>query len=302
MSTLNAFLLVIFVASATACSQSKNTPKPLGTINGRPIPARVFNVTRIMAINALRRDGKLAPEGTADEPTIAAKIQDERCGSLRGDVAFEARAQAVIDFKIRPTQRDLDEALQHMRVADSVKEVTALHDRTAVIVNALSAVYDKGMAPDDVYRQMVASHGIPEELWKAEVKTGSTAEGRAMIARPLKVTPQMYSQAITKAQRSLAESNKLDATVNEMIASSDPVFRTYINAWDASRRVSVTGSVSHINDPIANQYMDKKRAEWWKARLSKLQIVLSDPSLASTCHLGEMTGRELAGTMTFNMR
>ena len=48
--------------------------------------------------------------------------------------------------------------------------------------------------------------------------------------------------------------------------------------------------------------MDKKRAEWWKARLSKLQIVLSEPSLASTCHLAEMTGRELAGTMSFSMR
>ncbi len=47
----------------------------------------------------------------------------------------------------------------------------------------------------------------------------------------------------------------------------------------------------------AKEYLHAKRAEWWKARLSKLQIVLSDPSLATTCHLAQMTGAEAVGVL-----
>ncbi len=147
MRMLNRFLLVILIASTTACGQNKDTPKPLGTINGRPIPARVFNVTKAMAIRALRCDGKLAPDGTPDEMAVAAKIQDEKCDGPHGVAAFEAQAQAVIDFGIVPTQQDLDEALRHMIIGDPVKETAELRDRTAVIVNALSAVYDRGWLP-----------------------------------------------------------------------------------------------------------------------------------------------------------
>lgn len=47
----------------------------------------------------------------------------------------------------------------------------------------------------------------------------------------------------------------------------------------------------------AKENLHAKRAEWWKARLSKLQIVLSDPSLATTCHLAQMTGAEAVGVL-----
>jgi hypothetical protein len=289
MSMLNSFLLVILVASATACGQNKTTPSPLGTVNGKPIPARVFNVTRIQAINALRRDGKLAPDETPDESTIAAKIQDERCGRLRGAVASEAKAQAIIDFKIVPNRQDLDEALRHLHVGDPAKETAALRERTAVIVSALSAVYDKGMAPDDVYRQMLANHGISEESWKSSVRAGSTAGGRAAIARPLTVTPQIYSEAIPGIQRSLAVSMKLNATINETIADADPVFRAYLARWKSTAR-TISGDTGHNMGVGDMEYMQRKRAAWWDVRVSKLQVVLSDPSLATTCQLARTTG------------
>jgi hypothetical protein len=273
----------MLAASTTACAQQPADES--GTINGKPIPAKIFTVTRIQAINALRRDGKLAPDGTADEGAIAAKIQDEKCGLLRGDVAFEARSQAVTDFGVVPTEQDLAEAVRTLRTGDPVKEIAALHDRTTVILNALSAVYDKGMAPDDAYRQIVAGHGIPEDAWKAGVQTGSTAAGRAMIARALTVTPRMYAQGIPTEQRKLAVSMKLDVTVDQMIASSDPVFRANLDKWNANHLTSVKES------------LHAKRAKWWKARFAKLQIVLSDPSLATTCHLAQMTGAEAVGVL-----
>jgi hypothetical protein len=288
----NSFLLAILVLTTTACRQTaskQETPKPLGTVNGKPIPAKIFTVTRIQAINALRRDGKLAPDGTADESVIAAEMQDYKCERLRSAIASEARAQAVIDFKIRPTEQDLAEAVRTLRTGDPVKEVAALHDRTAVIVNALSAVYDKGMAPDDVYRTMVASHGIPEEAWKAELETGRTAAGRAMIARPLTVTPQMYAQGIPAAVHSLAVSMKLNDALNEMIAGTDPVFRSYLARWKTTAR-TVNGQTGHNMGWGEVEYMQKKRAAWWDERVSKLKIVLNDPSLAIICKLAQTAG------------
>jgi hypothetical protein len=95
----------------------------------------------------------------------------------------------------------------------------------------------------------------------------------------------MYAQAVPTEQRRLAESNKLDATVDQMIAGSDVVFRTNLDRWNANHLTS------------AKNYLQSKPAEWWKGRLSKLQIVLSDPSLVTTCHLAQMTGAEAVGSL-----
>jgi hypothetical protein len=43
------------------------------------------------------------------------------------------------------------------------------------------------------------------------------------------------------------------------------------------------------------QYLDQKRAEWWRSQVSKLKVALSEPSLITACRLEKMGVSVLAG-------
>jgi hypothetical protein len=266
-----------------ACGQTPNTQ---GTINGRPLGLRADGLdvsrTRSMAENRFKYQHNRAP-GPADEQSVAAEQRNIICGRITQAVMHGAREQAVIDYKISPTQADLEKARPHVKYqhsGDPVTEAKETHDQTAAVLAALEAV-DRGVSPDDAYKTI--GHSVNKMLWEAYLKY--TPQQRKRMAQASNVTPEMYSKGMDDTVRRVAVEMRLRRVIDLELSTSDPTYRAYLQDLDARR-----SSPEHLD------YMKLKVAAWWKHRLSGLAIVLNDPTLIKSCGIADMTGLEFVTT------
>jgi len=171
---------------------------------------------------------------------------------------------------------------EYWKAADADAVAAKARDKTRALLDALNRVYDRGGAPKKVYEEFLAPLGVPELEWTACLVSGRTPEGRARLAAPLSVTGA-YLTSQSGFMRGTLENYKLEAAVDQEIAAKDDTFRKYLPEWDATppspplwqRQVSMPAR--HMD------YLQAKRAEWWKARHGELHVVLNDPSLAESC-------------------
>jgi hypothetical protein len=148
----------------------------------------------------------------------------------------------------------------------------------AVNYTALAEVYVQGHEPQEKPRRLAKFE------WALYLHRGRSQQGRAQIAAPLSLSLEAYTKSKAAFDRApVAEGMKLDASIDDSIADNDPEFRKYISQW--RRGLQEPDPSKRWIPAERKQYLDQKRADWWRNRIAKLYIVLSDPSLVEKCAL-----------------
>jgi hypothetical protein len=289
---MNSPVLICIVLSILVpplrAQKSSSAPKQWGTINGEAIPDRTLNIQRDSAVTNFIYKHRRLPDTSTDEQEIASELQRIQCGRLRDSVTSAAREIQKRQFGITVTKKELDEVRRTMHLSDPAAAAAKLHAQSADILSALSAVYDTGEDPNQVFVRMIKPLGIDEGLWAVYyLWQGRQPQGRAIIAQGLAMTPEAYAKGSASVDlRPLAERQKLEQAVDRHLASADPTFQAYLAERDRARQNP--DPRKHWMKLEHSQYLDQKRAEWWRSQTSKLQVVLSDPSLLTTCGLRKM--------------
>jgi hypothetical protein len=120
-------------------------------------------------------------------------------------------------------------------------------------------------------------------------------EGRKELQETLSKQATTLDKA-TKTQSSLdmwrrtAENMKFDEAVDNRIAAGNPTFRVYLAEYRSGwKNVSANSQFPKTNSaPLAHiAYLGQERDLFWNSQMSKLDVRLSDPSLAAACDLGQ---------------
>ena len=277
------FLMPVLIAGQSAPSSV------VGTINGKPISDSAFNVPRKLATDLFILNHQREPNGTIDDQEINSKIKAMECDRLKGAIMSAAHDAVKQQSGVVASQQDLQAA----REAYPILKSSNPHDRAAVLLSALSAVYDQHQDPGLVYEQKLRGQ-IPLNLWQMYVHDARTPDGRQdlekMFSKHLTITPDVIAKSDSSLEtwRRTAESMKLDETVDQLIAARDPVFRSYLEEY--KKKVRREGNrVRAVNFSLDHQrYLDQKRSEFWKSEVSKLDVYLSDLSLGTSCNLASI--------------
>jgi hypothetical protein len=120
--------------------------------------------------------------------------------------------------------------------------------------------------------------GIPEEMWAAYQGQWKIPEKRAQVQSRLTWTPEFLAkQQAAFGFTFLAKSQKLDRLVDEKLATEDQQFNTTLQHWNNNH------GLPWLSNSTWNS--GARRSE----RISKMHIVLSDPSVATRCEVPTAT-------------
>lgn len=126
-----------------------------GTINGKPLPDRLFAQAREGASNFFILKHHRSPtaddeqEIRDDEQEISALMQQTQCDGIKQAIRAAAHEAVKQQLGITVTSEDLIAA----REAYPMKRANTLVDNAPLILNSLSAVYDRHEDPNQVYAQ-----------------------------------------------------------------------------------------------------------------------------------------------------
>lgn len=259
-------------------------PHRFGAIDGVSIPDEVLNTPREAAITSLLREPNKMPSETEIQ-----NAQDKvSCRRLTSTITQAASARAKGELGVFVTNPEI-EAFRKT-VPPVTKENQALYrERLEALVAGLSAVYDQGKDPQQVYQQLVAPH-VRQSDWAQELYLGRDKKHREILANDLAyATPEEAAKMVGNFDaKPGAEIKKLEATIDAQLSASDPKFKSYLDEWNAKvthptpyqTRIAISGAVT--------DYLAQKRSAWWKAETGKLNVTLSDQSLYTTCGLAAM--------------
>jgi hypothetical protein len=235
------------------------------------------------------RDHSQQPSGAEIQ-----SIQDQRtCTALRGEVSGATRNRAktelgvsVSDAEVKAFRERLDATTPPPPKEDQERS----RERLQALIVGLTAVYDQGRDPQQAYQQLVAPHNISKEDWAQNLYLGKTREARQRLARQLAAsTPEAYAKAEANWDaRPAAEIEKTNAALDALLSSSDPKFKDYLREWNASMTHPRPNETRFSGRTVVKEYLEQKRAAWWKAEAGKLSVTLSDPSLYAACELPKM--------------
>lgn len=254
-----------------------------GTINGQPLA--VAPPQRAQAAAKFRLKHLRAPDGAADEQEVAALMQQSQCERIQGAIQRAAVADQKQRFGISVTASEA-EALQkeYWRLHDPQAEAAKTKGDYTALVEALTQVYEKGADPQQAYNQYLAPRGYAQSAWQMNLEAGRTAEGRAALGRLAGITAGALQQADPKAYGGILEKQRLDAAVDNDLASQDPTFRKYLDVLRQAERVIPPFQTGSAPVPMeALKYASTKRNAWWQARYAEVKVVLTDPQLAARC-------------------
>ena len=292
MKKVHITIATCILLSSALFAQTATTVKPSGTVNGKPIPQEIFNWPRERAVDSFILKNGREPSSPADEQAVDAIAHQQQCDRLKAFIEQTTRDSVAQQLGIVVTQTDIQAAREWLTREDPAIQAARIHQTGAAVLGALAAVFDQHRDPDQVYSQMLAPIGLPKNLWKAYLHDAATPDGRANLTKLY--TPQLMTTAETlkKSMESsdilirLATKNKLDEAVDEQIAAGDPTFRNYLQ--EQSARSQNLNPKQQWMPASHFAYLKQKRAEFWKAQISKVQVFLSDPSIAKSCGLGAM--------------
>jgi hypothetical protein len=298
LSAVAALSLAVCAQSPSSSGQNSSGQKLSGTIDGRPIPESTFRLDRYGSVGAFIHANHRLPTGSEEQALdTEANSQRQICGNLRSIFGGEAHESERLRLGIVPTAADLDEAARHTSGV-SEAEVTAnypkRHALSAALVAGFAAVLENGQDPHAVYLQTIQEPaGIPEDMWLNFLYTARTnPRGRKRLEHDSTLTLQDMIRE-TKSKMALGAASKapgglssvaayyvVNRQVDQLIAANDPTFRTYLAEFPD--QFQGHGNGDHL------QYLQRKRNEYWKAVVTKLNVWLSDPSLFATCKLADL--------------
>jgi hypothetical protein len=260
-------------------------PHRFGAIDGVSIPDRALNYPRELAITSL--------QGRTQQPseTEIQSVQERKvCAGLHSVIAQAVEARANRELGVYATDAEVE--AYHKNMPGVSKESQAFYrERLQTLVDGLSAVYDHGQDPQQVYQQLVAPHNISKESWAQNVYLGKSKEVRDRLARDLAgATPEGFAKIHANFNaRPAVEDEKRKAALDALLAASDPKFKAYLDEWNANTTHPSPGHTRTSVGGGVKEYLEQKRGVWWKAETAKLNVTLSDPSLYAACGLPAMS-------------
>jgi hypothetical protein len=277
-----AFLILLCFGSQA------QAPHRIGAIDSVSIPDSILNFPRESAISIHMRDHSQPPS----EAEIQS-IQDKRvCAALSGAISRGVRDRAKTELGVFASDAEVEAFRKNLfATAPPSKDGQARSsERLQALLVGLTAVYEQGRDPQQVYQQLVAPHNISKEDWAQNLYLGRTKEERQKLARKLAAnTPEAFAKSETNYDaRPAVEIQKINAAVDALLAASDPKFKAYLSEWNASMtHPRPNGTRFNVSTGVKD-YLEQKRAAWWKAETAKLNVTLSDPSLYAACGLPAM--------------
>ena len=265
------------------------TSHRFGAIDGVSIPDKVWNVTRESAVATYLGSHAQQPSDAEIQ-----SIQEQRvCAGLTNLISHAATVRANREFGIFASAEEIEARRQKAFASDSNWKANQAYyrERLEALVAGLSAVYDQGKDPQQVYQQLVAPHNVQQSDWAQTLYLGKNKEHRQKLVNDLAAaTPEGFAKAEANYDpRPAVENEKLSAALDAMLAANDPKFKAYLNQWNANTvQLSPNhGRTTNVSASV-KEYLDQKRGLWWQAERAKVSVSLSDPSLYAACQLSAM--------------
>jgi hypothetical protein len=279
MKNLAAFLILLCVGLQA------QAPHRFGAIDSVSIPDKNLNIPRETAI-AVHMSDHSQPPTDAEIQAIQDKMV---CSKLQIEVMQATRDRAKRELGVSASKSEVEAARPRYPTAQNSQ--TQYRERLQALVVGLTAVYDQGRDPEQVYQQLVAPHHVVREDWQQNLYTGRTKEARQKLAQQLAAaTPEAFAKAEANFDpRYAVELDKLDAAIDAQLAANDPKFKAYLSEYNAHVTHPAPNRTHVVDVPTGVQkYLDQKRNAWWMAERAKLIVSLSDPSLYAACNLAVM--------------
>ena len=280
-------LFATIIAFAQAPTAQTNTAALSGTIDGGPLPSRLANVQDEAVTSFMVNHQRQPTSSDTDQQEITTTEQMLTCRYLKTAVQAAGIIRAKADLGVSVTPQDIAVAKQQYNYKAPDPQIlwAQEQERTHALVAGLTAVYDQSQDPQQVYQQMIAAHKIGQKDWLVQMYSHRTKAARDRLAQTLNRTPDYYAKGLSDPNtiKYFAEGLKLQTTVDRRLAATDPTFSTYLNEYNLKATHPDPYSTA-VALPLAHvQYLAQKRAAWWQAENSKVQLSLSNPSVASQC-------------------
>lgn len=220
--TKTAFLLLLcFGIQAQA-------PHRFGAIDGLTIPDVDLNIPRETAVARYAREHPQQPQPSPSEAEIKTMQDRLTCTRLHTTVQEAARSRAKSELGIFASGAEAEAARQKLVASapDPEGMKVRYRERLQALIVGLTAVYDQGRDPQQVYQQLVAPHAVDPSDWAYNLYLGRSKEARQKLAQQLAAaTPEGFNKAAANYDaRPMVENEKLHAAVDAQLASSDPKF------------------------------------------------------------------------------
>jgi hypothetical protein len=162
-----------------------------------------------------------------------------------------------------------------------------------LIGEALLLVYDHGEDPDKVFGSSLAARGVSKAAWQSYSVQGKSKTFRQYLLQSAAIGPPMPSSTALRTElRPVVERRILDEVIDRKISSEDPRFKAFLDEMHSSQALH-QGGRSFTMNAKHYRYVKAKREEWWKARYSDVDVVVSDKEEGNSCKIGRLGVRLL---------
>lgn len=260
---LHVGLTVAVLMTASAQSpQTDNTADPAGWINGKPIPAQQFVITRNHDDDFIFLKYHRAPT-PADEPEIAAKRQRFTCMIWENLFNKTVLDDAIARFAITVTDDELRAIrLRFPKFQDPVAESALLREKGMRLRTALEDVHLRKKDPQLVYNESLTAHGFGQQEWDLFVFQGREEPRRSKLSRwMIEMTPQAYTATIARSD--LGADLRMQRLHARVIA-------------EAKAEGKLASSATRTDE---YRYFET----WKSAQIRTLKVTLADPAVAKRC-------------------
>ncbi|MGH9794317.1 MAG: hypothetical protein ACRD5G_06065 [Candidatus Acidiferrales bacterium] len=214
------------------------------------------------------------PESRAEEDKLALLSEKTEKELLTSKMKSIIRQDQIARFGIVVTKEEMAERKRALLEGiDLGSELAKEQERITFLLQALTAVMRNEMSGKEAYERYLSDHFSYEE-WLAHKQYYNTPKRIAMLEGLLKMTPEDLRKPDV-GTRAWVEGEKLNEKIDAELAQTDAEFAEYLGA----RRTNDVETAQKIEGTNPN-YLQAKRAEWWRQRYAEANIQILDKKYA----------------------
>jgi len=279
-------LILLSTCAAIACAQERGgSSAEVGTIYGEPLV--VLPVSPVVASATFAVRSGRAP-GLADGDAVEGILLSSQCAQI-GSAVVEAVVKnevRALRIQVGPTEVEREWARLVDGGLDPVASAEKQQQVNASIFAGLSRVYDHGDDPESIFTTTLAGLGVPNSIWQMYLVEGRSPELRAALTPIGQVSASSVIAAAKDGLFRVLETRKLAYQVDDRIAASDVVFGLHLSEMRMSQREHSDGLSFNVHAAAYN-YLQSRRAAWWRARVTESHLALTGPAAAG-CDLQDL--------------
>lgn len=210
------------------------------------------------------------PKSKGELEQLAGLAEKSEKGLLASRIKSIIRARQVERFGIIVTNEELEERQRQLfSGVDLEAALTKQREALTPLIQALRAVLRKEMDQKLAYETYLVGH-MPYEHWLVQMQYYNTPKRMVMLEEYLQKTPQEIRKP-DAGTRAWVEEKKLNERIEAELAQADPEFSEYMRAR-RSKDIETARKIEGANP----NYLEAKRAEWWRQRYAEADIQILD--------------------------